>query len=94
MALALLFEDQLSREIVSDYTALADRHGVDRGCISRIMQLSLLAPDLQAVLLASPELPIALNLKQMLPVCRTFSWEAQRISFQQLLDDARQKAQF
>jgi len=85
MALAIRFEHLLQAGQVKDYAALATRFDVDRGCISRLMQLTLLAPDLQArVLVLTPSDP-ALSLRQLLPVCRTANWRIQRRMFAKLL---------
>jgi len=83
MALALSFEEMLRRGEVADYAALAARFAVDRGAISKLMQLTLLAPDLQARLLGLENASLPLSLRQMLPVCRLPDWQQQRRAFAQ-----------
>ena len=83
MALAIRFEDLIKSGEVADYSELSVRYGVDRGRISRIMHLRLLAPDLQEKLLNLGESEAHLNLKAVLPICKTAYWKAQRESMQQ-----------
>ncbi len=87
MALAIRFEELLSSHEVADYSELANRYGVDRGRISRVMHLRLLAPDLQEHLL-SIRSETSLSLKALLPVCKTCVWEDQRREFNQLVTDS------
>ena len=90
MALAIRFEDMLQSGEVVDYSELASRYGVDRGRISRVMHLRLLAPDLQEALLDAPTMPDTLSLKHVLPVCKIDSWRKQRAAFDELV--ANQKS--
>jgi len=78
MALAIRFEDLLKSGEVEDYSELAARYGVDRGRISRIMHLRLLAPDLQEQLLFLDDSQSDLSLKHMIPVCKIADWNRQR----------------
>lgn len=84
MALAIRFEGMLRSGEVGDYSELASRYGVDRGRISRVMHLRLLAPDLQEQLLSPSAVPDNLSLKHILPVCKITSWKVQRKYFKQL----------
>lgn len=78
MALAIRFEDLIKSGEVENYSELAARYGVERGRISQIMHLRLLAPDIQEKLLSLDESEENLYLKHMLPICRIAYWEAQR----------------
>lgn len=68
MALAIRFEDLLKPGEVADYSELVARYSVDRGRISRIMHLRLLAPDLQEKLLNLSESEE--HLKLLMPICK------------------------
>lgn len=84
MALAIRFEDMLRTGEVVDYSDLATRYGVDRGRVSRVMHLRLLAPDLQEQLLSVSAVPEHLSLKHVMPVCKISSWKVQRERFKKL----------
>lgn len=84
MALAIRFEDMLRSGEVVDYSELANRYGVERGRISRIMHLRLLAPDLQEKLLNPSDAHENLSLKHVMPVCKIASWKVQRERFKKL----------
>lgn len=75
MALAIRFEDLLRSGEVENYSELASRYGVDRGRISHIMHLRLLAPILQKRLLDLKE--SKMSLKHVLPICKVACWEEQ-----------------
>ena len=55
MALAIHFEDLIRRGIVTDYAELARLGHVTRARVTQIMNLRLLAPELQETLLFLPE---------------------------------------
>lgn len=84
MALAIRFEDMLRSGEVVDYSELANRYDVERGRISRIMHLRLLAPDLQEQLLNPSSAHENLSLKHVMPVCKISSWKVQCERFKKL----------
>lgn len=81
MALAIHFEDLIRRGIVTDYADLARLGHVTRARITQIMNLRLLAPEIQEELLLSEKngddrMPIQLKSLQVLAtIC---SWKTQR----------------
>ena len=81
MALALRFEQQLADGHVADYAQLARLGHVTRARISQIMDLLLLAPDIQEALLFLPRTekgPDPLNLRDLQPIVRERCWATQR----------------
>ncbi|MCC7409991.1 MAG: hypothetical protein IT442_18135 [Phycisphaeraceae bacterium] len=54
MALAIRFERLLREGVARDYAALARLGGVTRARLTQIMNLTLLAPDIQEELLSLP----------------------------------------
>jgi len=81
MALAIHFEELLRQGVVADYADLAEVGQVSRARVTQIMNLTLLAPDIQEELLHLP-LVIAgresLKLADLQPVARLVDWERQR----------------
>jgi hypothetical protein len=81
MALAIRMEDLIRAGGIADYSALAKLGHVSRARITQIMNLLLLAPDIQEqVLFLSPTRhgrdPI--GLAQLQPITRTLDWNQQR----------------
>ena len=80
MALAIKYDEFLKRGDIRDYAALARTHSVDPGVITRVMNLRLLAPDIQQKILglsAAPDGKIELHLKHVLPITRLNAWGPQ-----------------
>ena len=84
MALAIHFEDLIRRGIVTDYAELARLGHDTRARITQIMNLRLLAPEIQEELLFSPSIqkgsdqPHLLDLQK---VAAEFCWVQQRMCF-------------
>lgn len=81
MALAIRMEDLIRAGGIADYSALAKLGHVSRARITQIMNLLLLAPDIQEqVLFLSPTRhgrdPI--GLAQLQPITRALDWNQQR----------------
>lgn len=81
MALAIRFEGLVRDGVVKDYADLARLGGVTRARITQVMNLLLLAPDLQAQLLFLP--PVVkgrdpVTLKDLQPIALTADWKKQR----------------
>jgi len=81
MALAIRFETMLKTGEAASCSELAELAGVDRGQISKVMKLRLLAPEIQSTLLAGSK---GLELKQVLPLARLADWKQQRAAFAKL----------
>jgi len=77
MALAIKFQDMVDRGEVRDYADLARLGHVTRSRISQIMNLLLLAPDIQHALLYSRE-EISITDRRMRSAVREVAWAAQR----------------
>ena len=79
MALAIKFEDLLSKGLINDYAELARIGHADRSLITRLMNLRLLAPDIQEQILELKDsCDCRSTLKDLLPATRIVSWEEQR----------------
>ncbi len=87
MALALRFEQLIQSGQVRDYAELARRGRVTRARITQIMNLLLLAPDIQEALLFLPRLGQGrdpLPLRRLLPIALVADWRKQRALWEQL----------
>lgn len=81
MALAIHFEDLIRQGVVTDYADLARLGHVTRARVTQIMNLRLLAPEIQEELLLGEKncddrAPI--QLKSVQSVAMVFSWRTQR----------------
>ena len=81
MALAIHFGEMIARGQLADYATVARLGQVSRARLTQIMNLTLLAPDLQEELLHLP--PVrrgreALKLARLQPLCREPDWQRQR----------------
>jgi len=87
MALAIKLDGLVCGEVVRDYAALARLGHVSRARITQIMNLLLLAPDIQEQLLFLPETlrgrdPI--HLRHLQPIAFLPDWNAQRPRWRRL----------
>jgi hypothetical protein len=87
MALAIRFDGLIRDGVVPDYAALARLGQVTRARITQIMNLTLLAPDIQEAILFLP--PICrgrdrLPLRLLQPITSTADWSEQRRKWQTL----------
>lgn len=80
MALAVKFQDMVDRGEVKDYAELARLGYVTRARISQIMNLLLLAPDIQEELLFMPPTVARRKLKEPMlrPIVKEMVWRKQR----------------
>ena len=82
MALAIHFEELIHKGVVSDYAELARLGHVTRARVTQIMNLRLLAPDIQEKLLFLPlkqKSVDQIHLLELQRVAVEFSWVQQRI---------------
>ncbi len=87
MALALRFEQMIQCGQVRDYAELARLGRVTRARITQIMNLLLLAPDIQEALLFLPRLEQGrdpLPLRRLLPIALVQDWRQQRALWERL----------
>jgi hypothetical protein len=95
MALAIRFEQLLRAGTVKNYVELARLGHVSRARISQIMNLLLLAPDIQQALLFLPRTTAGrdpIHLRQLLPLAMVQDWRQQRCLWQALQQNARRNA--
>jgi hypothetical protein len=78
MALAIKFQDMVDQREVRDYADLARLGFVTRARLTQIMNLLLLAPDIQELLLLSPG---ATDERRLRAITRLIEWEQQRRLF-------------
>lgn len=95
MALAIRFERLISGGVVSDYTELARLGNVSRARITQIMNLLLLAPDLQEEILflarvERGEDPV--HLRHVQSIALQPSWRQQRICWNSPTDSSIQRS--
>ena len=87
MALAIKYDNLLQKGVVPDYAQLARLACVDRSLITRVMNLRLLAPEIQEQLLNLQEFAPAspnLQLKEVIPITRILDWTQQCIQWERL----------
>lgn len=88
MALAHHFERLVVTGVVKDYAELARLGMVSRARISQIMNLLLLAPDIQESILFLPKTTSGhdpIKLKHLLPICLESRWSDQMHLWNRLL---------
>lgn len=81
MALAIHFEDLIRQGVVTDYADLARLGHVTRARVTQIMNLRLLAPEIQEELLFLEAITNRIDLiqlKQLQTIATDFNWEDQR----------------
>jgi hypothetical protein len=87
MALALRFQGLLQQGLIADYATLARLGQVSRARVSQIMNLLVLAPDIQEALLFLPRTEEGrdrIHLGQLQPLAAVLDWRQQRRLWQQL----------
>jgi hypothetical protein len=86
MALAIKFQDMIDRGEVRDYADIARLGLVTRARLTQIMNLTLLAPDIQEEILRCPAavgMPHAAE-RQVRMVVNDPVWESQRLAWRKL----------
>lgn len=81
MALALRFEELVREGVVTDYADLARLGRVTRARVSQIMNLTLLAPDIQEALLFLPLVEQGRDtiiLRSLQPIAMVLDWRKQQ----------------
>jgi hypothetical protein len=85
MALAIKFQDMVDQGEVADYAAIARLGYVTRARLTQIMNLTLLAPDIQEAILIEDNVAAAsLNEHQLRAVAGIFGWVEQRRAFAEM----------
>ncbi len=81
MALAIKFDNHIESGVVADYAELARLAHVSRARITQIMNLRMLAPDIQEAILFMPQVERGrdkLHLRQLQPIALVPDWRKQR----------------
>jgi hypothetical protein len=81
LALALRLDELVRAGVIPDYATLAELAHVSRARISQIMNLLLLAPDIQEALLFLPRTQRGrdpIHLRQLQPLATVTDWSQQR----------------
>ena len=92
MALAIRFEKLIRDGQVSDYAELAQLGHVTRARITQIMNLLMLAPDIQEAILFLPLIDRgrdAIHLRQLQPIALVPDWRKQRRLWKSLITPPR-----
>jgi hypothetical protein len=89
MALAIKFQDMIDRGAVRDYADLARLGYVTRARLTQIMNLLLLAPDLQEQLLFSAT---TVEERRLRNVVKLVEWREQRKCFTLALDELKHES--
>jgi len=90
MALAIRFEQLIRAGEVTDYAELARLGHVTRARITQIMNLRLLAPDIQEQLLFLPRIErgrATVHLRHLQPIAAVPDWRKQRRAWSELIGD-------
>lgn len=88
MALAIRFDDLIRKGAVADYAGLARLGHVTRARITQIMNLLMLAPDIQEAILFLPSVELGddpLHMWQLQAVALTADWKKQWIAWKDLI---------
>ena len=88
VALALRLDELVRTGVVADYATLAELAHVSRARMSQILNLLLLAPDIQQALLFLPRTLRGLDpihLRELQPLVSVLDWGQQRALWQALL---------
>ncbi|MDZ4657833.1 MAG: hypothetical protein SH868_09690 [Bythopirellula sp.] len=81
MALAIRFDEHIRAGVVTDYAELARLAHVSRARITQIMNLLMLAPDIQEAILFLPRTEHGrdrIHLRQLQPIAIVPDWRKQR----------------
>jgi len=87
MALAIHFEEMVARGEIEDYATVARLGQVSRARVTQIVNLALLAPDIQEELLFLPQTRRnrdVLTTRVLQPLAREHSWRRQRAMWARL----------
>ncbi len=87
LALALRFDGLVRAGLIADYATLAELGHVSRARISQIMNLLVLAPDIQEALLFLPRTERGrdpIHLRQLQPLAALPDWSQQRTRWRTL----------
>ena len=85
MALAIKFQDMVDRGDVRDYADLARLGYVTRARVTQVMNLLMLAPEIQEHLLSTDEALLGFPERLLRGLCAQVQWKTQRHQWKALL---------
>jgi hypothetical protein len=94
MAIAIQFDKMLRSGEASDTLHLAELHSISQPRVTQIMNMALLAPDIQESLLNLPrefEGRSPINERRIRPLTAQWEWKVQRAMWKQLLESTPKK---
>lgn len=92
MALAIRFDEHIRAGVVTDYAELARLAHVSRARVTQIMNLLMLAPDIQEAILFLPRTERGrdgIHLRQLQPIALVPDWRKQRCLWDSLKSTQR-----
>jgi len=92
MALAIRFDEHIQSGVVADYAELARLAHVSRARITQIMNLLMLAPDIQEAILFLPRTECGrdrIHIRQLQPIALVPDWRKQRRIWESLSTSPR-----
>lgn len=89
LVLAYQIEQAIDEGRAKDYVDVAQRLGVTRARITQVMNLLLLAPEIQATILVEPHRVHRLSEHQLRLITEEPEWKRQTDMFRELLDTAK-----
>lgn len=92
MALAIEFERLIDDGVVDDYADIARLGHVTRSRLTQIMNLRLLAPDIQEAILSLPRIETGcepIRERAVRPITSELDWQKQRRMWRRLLARTR-----
>jgi hypothetical protein len=89
MALAIKFQDMVDRGEVRDYADLARLGYVTRARVTQIMNMLLLAPEIQEELLNPDSVGRQFHERHLREIASLVAWRDQRRSWQNSVSDAK-----
>ena len=90
LALAVRLDELVRAGVIADYATLAELAHVSRARVSQIMNLLVLAPDIQEALLFLPRTECGrdpIHLRQLQPLAAILEWGHQRLLWRALPAD-------
>ena len=92
LVLAYQIQQAIDEGRAKDYVDVARQLCVTRARITQVMNLLLLAPEIQATILTEPHRVDRLGERQLRPITEEPEWQRQTDMFRELLADAKAKS--
>jgi hypothetical protein len=92
LVLAYQIQQAIDEGRAKDYVDVSQQLCVTRARITQVMNLLLLAPEIQAMILTEPHRVHRLGERQLRPITEEPEWRKQADMFKELLADAKAKS--